>query len=203
MSDKANERKRGFFTAKPKAMMSNQVDRWEVVIDTDLERRLHNWRSVVLFGRGASGSCCASWAAAYIAQRDLEMIKSIASIMTLREFEVLAAGGLRPSTDQLDGWLIESAVRLIPHEDQRAVLRAKFVWQSSWEEISRKLRVYNRRANKAVAHVVLCKAITSLQDALAQIKSDARIQSYNLHTWSVPCPEAQAVPLGTPAPKEN
>lgn len=203
MSGKTNERKRGYFIAKPKTMMDTQVDRWEVVIDPDLERRLHNWRSVVLFGRGTSGSCCASWAAAYIAQRDLEMIKSIASIMTLREFEILATGGLKPSTDQLDGWLIERAVRSIPLEDQRAVLRAKFVWQSSWEEISRKLRVYNRRANKAVAHVVLCKALSSLQDALAQIKSDARIQPYNLHTWSVPCPEAQAVPLGTPAPKEK
>jgi len=203
MSDKTNERKRGFFIAKPKAMTNHQVDRWEVVIDADLERRLHNWRSVVLFGRGASGSCCASWAAAYIAQRDLEMIKSVASLMTINEFETLAAGGLKPSTDQLDGWLIEQAVRLITLEDQRMVLRAKFVWQHNWDEISRKLRVYNRRANKAVAHVVLCKALSSLQDALAQIKSDARIRSYNLHTWSVPCPEAQAVPLGTPAPKEN
>lgn len=203
MSDKKKSRG-GIFVAKPRSMIVVNENRIEVEIDQDLERRLDNWRNVVLGGScGSSANYCASWAAAYYSQRNLEELRKLVDGLGVHALETLAASNGRNEVDHLDGWLIERLVSAIPMKDQQLILRLKFVWRWNWSEISKAMRHLNKRSTIAASKFVLRKAIVSLQDALAQIKSDARIQSYNLHTWSVPCPEAQAVPLGTPAPKEN
>jgi hypothetical protein len=202
MSD-AKKGRRGIFVAKPRAMVVVDESRIEVEIDAELERRLENWRNVVIFGSGGSGNYCASWAAAYYAQRNLEELKRTLDGLSVGALEALVGSIKRHEIDQADGWLIERLVMEMPMKDQQLILRLKFVGRRDWPEISKVMRRFNKRSNIAASKIVLRKAITSLQDALAQIKSDARIQSYNLHTWSVPCPEAQAVPLGTPAPTEN
>lgn len=202
MSDKKKSRG-GIFVAKPRSMIVVDENRMEVEIDQDLERRLDNWRNVVLYGSGGSANYCASWAAAYYAQRNLEELRKLVDGLGMRALETLAASSGGREVDHLDGWLIERLVSAIPMKDQQLILRLKFVWRWNWSEISKAMRHLNKRSTIAASKFVLRKAIVSLQDALAQTKSDARIQSYNLHTWSVPCPEAQAVPLGTPAPKEN
>lgn len=202
MSDDKKAR-RGIFIAKPRAMLVVDDSHIEVEIDAALERRLENWRTVVLTYSGGSGNYCASWAAAYYAQRNLEELKRMVEGMSVGALETLAGSFKRHEIDPMDGWLIERLVMEMPMKDQQTILRLKFVGRRNWSEISKTMRRFNKRSTIAASKFVLRKAITSLQDALAQTKSDARIQSYNLHTWSVPCPEAQAVPLGTAAPKEN
>ncbi|MFZ6871146.1 hypothetical protein ACO0LF_03665 [Undibacterium sp. Di27W] len=165
------------------------------MIDLELEKRLMNWRNTVLGGiGGGGGACCASWAAAYIAARN----KQEEALAIALEINQPCSALIRFDVNELDGWLVEAAVRTLIDHDQKQVLRLKFVWEYPDHWIKTKLHIRD-----AALRIVFGRAITNLKTVLDKLKSPDTIRTHNSHAGIVPRPDATVVPLGAAAPVEN
>lgn len=161
--------------------------------ETEFEKRMMNWRDTVLSRGGSSGGCCARWAANYVASRNSRELALAVSLEILQPSSSLAYIGV----DELDGWLVEAAVKSLIHFDQKQVLRFKYVWEYPDHWIKSKLLIRDN-----ALRIILGRAIANLKNILEKLESPATIRSYNLHAGIVPRLEASAVPLGTVAPLE-
>ncbi|MFZ6767496.1 hypothetical protein ACO0LM_10455 [Undibacterium sp. Di26W] len=170
------------------------------MIDLELEKRLMNWRDTVRGGIGGGGSaCCAAWAAAYVAARN----KEEEAIEISLEINEPQSALRRIDINELDGWLVEAAVRANLHYDQRMVLRLKYVMEFPNHFIKNKLRVQNLRINDTSIRLIHGRAIDNLKKVLEKLETPAKIRSYNSHARYVPRPDATVVPSGATAPEEN
>lgn len=157
------------------------------------ENRMMNWRDTVLScGRGGAASgCCSGWAAAYVKARNKREEVLAISLEITQPNSLL----YRADVNELDGWLVEAAVRAMIQFDQKQILRYRYVWEFSNHFIKNKLHI-----NDTAIRIVLGRAKTNLNLVLEKLESPVKIRAYNLHARSVPRPEALAVPSGTPAP---
>ncbi len=144
--------------------------------DPAFSRRMDNWRRTVrsVGGSGGDGSCCASWAALYVAthvaqrvsddeRRALQMPRSIVSV------------------DQLDGWLMEGVVRCLADINERMALRFKYVWQYPDHWIKAKLGM-----RKSGLTELMARAESNVQLFLDRLENPTKILSNNLHAGKVP-----------------
>ena len=161
--------------------------------DISFEKRMMNWRDTVLSRGGSGGGCCAGWAANYVASRNSREVALAISLEILQPSSSLAYVGV----NELDGWLIEAAVKSLIHFDQKQVLRFKYVWEYPDHWIKSKLLIRDN-----ALRIVLGRAIINLKNILEMLESPATIRSYNLHAGIVPRLEASAVPVGAVAPLE-
>lgn len=147
----------------------------------EFERRMENWRRTVrsAFGRGAGG-CCASWAAMYVASRSKD-----------GNGDEPAPPRMIVSVDELDGWLIEAAVRSMRDFNEKQALRYQFVWQYPEHWIRSKLML-----RATALRFVLARAERSLQEVLARLEDPATILSNNLHAGVDPRPESTDALVG-------
>lgn len=152
-----------------------------VHVSAELDARLANWSGTVRGGFGGGRSACASWASMYIASRardgngndDAGMPAAIRTV------------------DELDGWLVEGAVRNLAVYNERMVLRYHFVFRYPEHWIRTKLLVRQREVR-----ILMARGILNLQLILADIKKPDKIPSNNLHAGNDPRPESVDVPLG-------
>lgn len=145
------------------------------------ERRMENWRRTVSGSTGPGSNCCAAWAALYVASR-------------LRD----GSGNDAPdppreivSVDQLDGWLVEAAVRAIPVFELQQVLR--FWWVRRYPEHWIKSKLMIRRGR---FRLILGRAENALQRVLDRLENPTKIPHNNLHAGNVPRPESTDCPVG-------
>ena len=153
-----------------------------------LQLRLENWRRTMISARAGSGSCCAAWAALYVASR-------------VRDGNGDAPPGPPReivAVDQLDGWLVEAAVRMLPVFEERRALQLHYVWQYPEHWIKTKLKL--RRTG---LRLVLARAKRNLQQLLAQLENPAKILSNNLHAGVDPRPESTDAHVGATLTLKN
>ncbi|MET3134625.1 hypothetical protein AAKU55_004925 [Oxalobacteraceae bacterium GrIS 1.11] len=94
----------------------------------EFEARMDNWRRVVLGnGSGASGAACAAWAKWYVALR----VSEPAPALDRLEERIKPLRSL-VTADQIDGWMIEAAWRLLGDFNDRQAL--KFLYVHQWPE---------------------------------------------------------------------
>lgn len=169
--------------------MQNKAD------DMSFENRMMNWRNTVRGGIGGGGSsCCADWAAKYVAGRNKREEALAISLQIIQPQSTLC----RADVNELDGWLVEAAVRTLGHFDQIQVLRFRYVWDYPDHFIRSKLLI-----RESALRIVLGRAVTNLKLVLEKLEAPVKIRAYNSHAGIVPRLEALAVPVGTPAPLER
>jgi hypothetical protein len=153
----------------------------EVAMDHRFEQRMDNWRRTVRDGmRGGSGSCCASWAALYVKGR-LQDRGDIDPAPPRLSFTV----------DELDGWLIEAAVRSLVVFEEKQALRFWYVMQYPEHWIKSKLML--RRTG---VRLVMARAENNLRLVLLNLDSPANILSNKLHAGIDPRPESTDAHVG-------
>lgn len=153
------------------------------VVKSGFENRMENWRDTVRGGTGRKGSpFCAGWAAAYVAARHKQEEK------IAMELQIVEYGSdlWRADVDELDGWIIEAAVRSLPHFDQAQVLRFRYVHEYPNHFIKDRLRAANAKINDAAIRIILGRAIINLNLMLENLKTPDKIRSYNSHARCVP-----------------
>lgn len=154
-----------------------------VRIDEEFEERMTNWRKTVRYGRGGDADgCCAGWARAYVLARN-DREKAIALELEIVKPENILS---RKEVDELDGWLVESAVAVLPYFDQKELLRLKYVWEFPNHFLKNKLRSHNPRINDSSLRIILGRATSNLKNVLAKLEQPAKIRSHNLHARYVP-----------------
>jgi hypothetical protein len=159
----------------------------------DFEKRMANWRRVVCgsVSRGGDGFC-AGWARLYVQTRDererRKMLKRYGPGMALLLMPTMTSS-TRISIDELDGWLVEAAVRSLPDFNERKVLQMWHVWQYPEHWIKSKLLL-----RRGVFRLILGRAQRNLKNALRNINCAANIQSNNLHAGTDPRLESKDVP---------
>lgn len=158
--------------------------------------RMDNWRRTVRGGAGSSATsgCCALWARWYVLCH-----------LEKRAAADVDAGARRTqptrplvSVDQLDGWIVEAAVRTLGDFNEREVLRFWYVWQYPPHWICSKLHV-----RKHHLRVLLARAEKNLHQVLAKLDDAARMQSNNLHAGVDPRLESKDAPIGGALTLEN
>lgn len=157
-------------------------------MDTAFESRMENWARTVRDGFGHGAGCCASWAAMYIASRSKDGNGDAApppprSIVTV---------------DQLDGWLVEAAVRSMITFEEKQVLRFWYVKKYPEHWIKSKLML--RRTG---VRLVLARAENNLQKILANCDSPSKILFNNSHAGTVPRPESTDAHVGATLTLKN
>lgn len=154
----------------------------EVSLEVAFERRMANWRNTVRDRhRGGVGQCCARWALAYVRERNQREQALAASL------QMMPADALPPqvAVNELDGWLVEAAVRSLAHFDQAQALRYKYVLEYPNHFIRSKLHIRD-----SALRIVLARAIENLKLMLEKLETPARIKTYKLHAGTVPRLEA-------------
>jgi hypothetical protein len=164
--------------------------------DLCFERRMLNWRNTVRAsnGRSGSGSCCSGWAAAYVAARNKREEALAVSLQINEPRSAL----LRADVNELDGWLVEAAVRSMIQFDEKQALRFRYVWEYPDHFIRSKLMI-----RESALRIVMARAVSNLKLVLENLDSPVKIRAYNSHAGIVPRLEALAVPVGTPAPLDR
>lgn len=161
--------------------------------DIGFEKRMENWRRVVRssVARGGGGFC-AGWARLYVQTRDererRKMLKQYGPGMALLVMPTLTAS-TKVSIDELDGWLVEAAVRSLPDFNERKVLQMWHVWQYPEHWIKTKLLL-----RKSGVRIVLAHAQSNLKNILRNLNSAVNIQSNNSHAGTDPRPESKDAP---------
>lgn len=170
-------------TYQPRAAVAPvQISEAESEGDLAFSKRMDNWRRTVRYLGSRGGGCCASWAALYVACRVQDKNA---------EAEVARMPRAIVTVDQLDGWLVEAAVRSMISFDEKQALRYRYVWQYSEHWIKTKLKL--RRTG---VRLVLARAQRDLQQILAKLENPVRILSNNLHAGVDPRPESTDAHVG-------
>jgi hypothetical protein len=167
------------------------------VVEADelsFERRMLNWRDTVRGTSGGGGGCCSGWAAAYVAARN-KREEALAISLQINESRSLLS---RVDVNELDGWLVEAAVRTMIKFDERQALRLRYVWEYPDHFIRTRLVI-----RESALRMIFARGITNLKLVLEKLDSPVKIRTYNSHAGIVPRLEALAVPVGTPAPLER
>jgi hypothetical protein len=140
--------------------------------DVSLEKRLANWRDTVRDGKNSkSTTACASWAKAYVASRN-EREQQLAIALQITKSESNLS---RVEVDELDGWLIEEAVRSMAHFDQKQALRYRYVFNYPDHWIKTKLQIRD-----GALRIIMSRALNNLKLLLDKLDSPVRIRSANL-----------------------
>jgi len=185
----------GFELVDPAGPAPAKTDAVGGNVEGQLIHRLDNWRAAVRTGAaGGADGCATSWAAAYVAARNDREKRLAIELQIIQPVNGLC----RESADILDGWLVEAAVRCMPHFDQKQALRLRYVWNYSNHFMKTKMRI-----NDTSLHIVLGRARTNLKIVLDKLETPVKIRSNNSHARYVPRLEALAVPVGTPVPLES
>lgn len=163
-----------------------------VVSEDDLEfaKRLENWRRVVLgSANGGDARFTAGWARLYVQTRD----EAALAWLKRRFGEVPTVSGqpTRASRDDLDGWLVEAAVRSLSDFNERRVLQFVYVWKYPHHWIKTKLML-----RQGGVRLVLGRAQINLKNILRNVKTADIIAFNNLHAGVDPRPESKDVPHG-------
>lgn len=148
-----------------------------VQIDSELEARLINWRNTVRGHRCGGSGASSSWANMYIAARN-DRERALAISLKIAQPENVL---WRCDNNELDGWMVESAVRSLIYFDQKQLLRFKFVFEYPNHFIKTKLRI-----NDASIRIVLARGLNNLKEVLEKIDTPAKIRTNNLHARYVP-----------------
>lgn len=163
-------------------------------MEDEFERRMTNWRNTLYNPNGGGGGgCCAAWARWYVVTRDMDE-------NALRRFiePDLLTIAPRISVDELDGWLVEAAVRTLPIFEDRQVLRMHYVFRYPEHWIKTKLLL----RNKAV-RLVLARAQGNLKKVLQNLKPAANILANKLHAGTDPRPESIDAHVGASLTLKN
>lgn len=151
------------------------------IIDDVFMKRIENWRKTVRgsLGGGSSGYC-AGWAKLYTAaQLQKEIDAKVAAMIALPPMPT------RVMVDELDGWLVEAAVRSLIDYNERKVLHYWYVFQYPEHWIKTKLLL--RRSG---VMLVKGRAENNLRKMFTRLENAANILSNNLHAGNVPRPES-------------
>lgn len=151
------------------------------------ERRMDNWRRTVRGSLGGgSGGFCATWARWYVICRTADSNR----LKTFVEPDISPPRA--PITvDELDGWLVEAAVRSLVDFNERRVLHFWYVFQYPEHWIKTKLLL--RRSG---VMLVKGRAENNLQKVFTRLENAANILSNNLHAGNVPRPESTDAHVG-------
>jgi hypothetical protein len=153
---------------------------------TRFDKRMDNWRRTVRGSLGGGrGGFCATWARWYVICRTVD--RNI--LKTFIEPDI-SPPRMPITVDELDGWLVEAAVRTLPNYDERKVLQFWHVFQSPEHWITKKLML--RRSS---VMLVKGRAEINLQKVLRKLESANNLHSSTLYTHShagnVPRPETK------------
>ena len=131
--------------------------------------RMDNWRRVVRgSGTTGGGAVCASWARWYVALR----VSEAPPASDLIEQKIRPLGGL-VTADQLDGWLVEAAWRMLPDFNERQAL--KFLYIHQWPESSIRRHLVGVRGPHV--KLVCARARNNLVAILKKLEPTANITS--------------------------
>jgi hypothetical protein len=119
--------------------------------------RMANWRRVVSGSATAATSCCASWAKWYVALR----VSAAPPDRDVLEERVKPLRGV-VSADQLDGWMIEAAWRMLPDYNDRMAIKAKYIYQFPEDRI----RLHLKGVRGPHVKLVVARAENNLQRLL-------------------------------------
>lgn len=134
----------------------------------EFEARMDNWRRVVLGGATGASACCASWAKWYVALRTSEAPP--AKEVLDEKYKPLR--GI-VSADQLDGWIIEAAWRMLGDYNDRQAL--KFIYIHQWPED--KIRRHLVGVRGPHVRLVVARARNNLVAILKKLEDAATITS--------------------------
>lgn len=149
-------------------------------------KRMENWRKTVRLGLGGgSGGYCASWAKWYFATKHLHSTGP-------KEFEEMQREMRVPvSIDELDGWLVEAAVRSLINFNERKVLQWFYVHNYPEHWIKSKLAL-----RKASVLLIKARAEKNLQILLARLENSTYIYKHQFNAGSDPRLETKVVQVG-------
>lgn len=129
----------------------------------EFEARMDNWRRVVRASSNAGGGAvCATWARWYVAMRISEQPPA-ADVL---ERKIRPLGGL-VTADQLDGWLVEAAWRMLGDFNDRQALKYLYIHQ--WPED--KIRRHLVGVRGPHVRLVTARAKNNLQAILKKLES--------------------------------
>jgi hypothetical protein len=134
----------------------------------EFEARMDNWRRVVFGSGGSSAACCASWAKWYVALR----VSEAPPAHDVLEAKIKPLRGV-VTADQLDGWIVEAAWRLLGDFNERQAL--KFLYIHQWPED--KLRRHLVGVRGPHVRLVVARAKNNLQAILIKLQVADTIQS--------------------------
>ena len=161
-------------------------------IAAELVRRLDNWRSTVLGKASSSAQACAFWANSYIKARN-ERERALAIELEIIKPESKLG---RVADDDLDGWLVEAAVRTLMDHDERQLLRLIYVYQFRDHWVMSKLGI--RRKRFMIVHA---KALQNLRNLLVRLNQPAKIRANNLNAGNPRLEAPPADPMGVVSPE--
>jgi hypothetical protein len=156
-----------------------------------LERRLENWRTTVREPKGETEGVCAFWAAAYIKARNDHQRRLALELELIQPENKLS----RVPEDELDGWLVEAAVRGMIHHDQKQLLRFRYVFDYPDHWIRTKLKI--RVSQYKIIHAKALQNLLYLLDnapAPAKIRPTICMPVIRAH-WLMPALDGQDAPV--------
>jgi hypothetical protein len=156
----------------------------------EFEKRMDNWRRVVRGSIGSGGGgYCAGWARLYVADR--VKAEAAAARLSIVLGAVVVHGPGRDAVDELDGWLVEAAVRSLADFNERRILQFWYVYQ--WPEPWIKTKLMLRRSGIAL---IKGRAEANLQNVFTRLENAATILSNNLYAGKFPRPESTDAHVG-------
>jgi hypothetical protein len=159
--------------------------------DIAFAKRMENWRRTVRGSLGGGGGYCAGWARLYVAARTAKERKNQELGLFASLMKEVDAKRVRIDVDELDGWLVEAAVRSLGDFNERKVLQFWYVFQYPEHWIKTKLLL--RRSG---VMLVKARAENNLQKVFTRLENAATILSNNLHAGVDPRPESKDAPAG-------
>ncbi|MGZ9713913.1 hypothetical protein ACXX82_24250 [Glaciimonas sp. GNP009] len=159
----------GFYSPPAKPNI-NGVSAPEKIDRNVLENRLYNWGETVSYRGSTSGGVCAAWAKEYVRVRGKQEAMLAIALKIARPNAQMTRGDV----NELDGWLIELAVRELRYLDQRHVLKYKYVWRYPNHFIKNKLHI-----NDSTMCTLSKMALDNLQKILDKFDAPDNIRSTN------------------------
>ena len=134
----------------------------------EFDARMDNWRRVVSGRTTQTSASCASWAKWYVALR----VSAAPPAKDVMDEKFKPLRGI-VSSDQLDGWLVEAAWRMLGDYNDRQAL--KFVYIHQWPEDKIRRQLVGVRGPHV--HLVIARAKNNLIAILKKLDGTVTIAS--------------------------